>query len=285
MKTHSFALLLALSYSLSFLTACSDKDDTEVATQLEDIEIASLPDNVILPAVSASFDWQLDDVTTDNTFAATVIDVDAFSTTAATVQHFKDQGKIVIAYLSVGSAETFRDDYNDFPSQVLGTIYEGFEDEKWLDITNIDAIAPILRARFDMIANKGFDGIEPDNINGYQNNTGFNLTETDAINFSRWLINEAHIRGLHIGQKNAEEIIPTMVTDYDWLLFEDAYSENFETTAQPYITANKAVFMTEYKDQMTETTFLNTVCPDALSNSYTAILKDRDLTHMVINCN
>ena len=58
MKTHSIALLLALSYSLSFFTACSDKDDTEVTTQLEDIEIASLPDNVVLPAVSASFDWQ-----------------------------------------------------------------------------------------------------------------------------------------------------------------------------------------------------------------------------------
>jgi hypothetical protein len=48
--------------------------------------------------------------------------------------------------------------------------------EKWLDIRRIDLLAPILRARLDLCNVKGFDAIEPDNIEIYDNNTGFPLT-------------------------------------------------------------------------------------------------------------
>ena len=274
------------------IISCSDTDTTittddndDVVILPEDPDVITLPDTIVLPAIGASFDWQLDDVTSSNEFDATVIDVDAFSTSAATVQHFKDQGKIVIAYLSVGSVENFRPDANQFPAAVIGNVYDGFEDENWLDIRNIDALAPILRARFDMIQAKGFDGIEPDNMNGYQNNTGFSLTQTDAIVFSRWLINEAHARNLHIGQKNAEELVPNMVDEFDWMLTEDAYADNFQDEALPYIIAGKAVFVTEYKDAMSQSQFLNTVCPDAAVNQYSAIYKNRDLTDPVISCN
>lgn len=188
-----------LSLCTLLLLSCNDNDDT--ITQEQD------PVNLVLPTVGMSFDWQLDDVTTFNTFNADVIDVDAFSTSTVTVQHFKDQGKIVIAYVSVGSVENFRDDADQFPLDVVGNIYEGFPDKNWIDIRNINAIAPVLRARFD--------GIEPENINGYQNDTGFPLSEADAIIFSRWLIEEAHSRDLHIGQKNAEELVGEMVDEYD----------------------------------------------------------------------
>ena len=231
-----------------------------------------------------SFDWRLTDVTAQDLFDAEVIDLDAFSASAATVAHFKALGKIVIAYVSVGSAENFRSDYDQFPSSILGNVYEGFEDEKWLDIRNMDALSPILRARFDMIEQKGFDGIEPDNMNGYQNDTGFNLSESDAITFSRWLINEAHSRGLSIGQKNAEELVPELADEFDWMLTEDAFADDWYDLVTPYIDLGKAVFVTEYTDQMTENQFLNSVCPTSNSLGFYAILKERDLTEYKLSC-
>jgi hypothetical protein len=136
-----------------------------------------------------------------------------------------------------------------------------------------------------MIQEKGFDGIEPDNINGYQNNTGFNLTEEDAKVYSRWLIEEAHNRGLSIGQKNAEELIPEMVDEFDWLLTEDAYVEDFYQQLNPYISANKAVFFVEYTDRISEDDFQNLVCPEAASQNFSAVLKNRDLTAVTFYCN
>ena len=54
--------------------------------------------------------------------------------------------------------------------------YEGYPDERWLDIAHYKKFAPIIEKRIAMCARKGFDAVEPDNINGWENKTGFPLT-------------------------------------------------------------------------------------------------------------
>lgn len=155
--------------------------------------------SIYVPKPGTSFEWRLDNLPDNYTTTAEAIDIDAFSATKELVSNLQEQGKKVIAYISVWSIENFRQDADQFPQEVVGAVYEGFEDENWLDVRNINVIGPILKARLDMIKEKGFDAAEPDNLNGYQNNTGFPLTQADAIIFSRWLIKEAHERGLFIG--------------------------------------------------------------------------------------
>ena len=48
----------------------------------------------------------------------------------------------------------------------LGQRRRGLAGEYWLDIRRINDLAPIMQARFQMCKAKGFDGIEPDNIDG-----------------------------------------------------------------------------------------------------------------------
>ncbi|TRX49330.1 endo alpha-1,4 polygalactosaminidase [Fulvivirga sp. M361] len=232
-----------------------------------------------------TFEWRLDDLPDDFSTEADVIDIDAFSATPELVANLKAQGKKVVAYVSVGSFEDFRPDSGVFPILVLGNRNESFESELWLDIREIDQLAPILTARFDMIRDKGFDGIEPDNINGYKIDTGFPLTEEDAAIFSRWLINEAHSRGLSIGQKNAPELVPEMVDEFDWILVEDAFVKNFADQLSPYSGVGKAVFLTEYTDRISVSDFQSNVCPLAKANGFSAVLKNRDLTNTTVYCN
>ena len=59
---------------------------------------------------------------------------------------------------------------------MIGNDYVGWPGEKWLDIRAIESLAPLLRARLDLCAAKGFDGIEPDNIEVHDNDSGFPLT-------------------------------------------------------------------------------------------------------------
>lgn len=271
MKIYTLVILAIITI------ACSNNDD-------EITEIEQPNSNFVIPA-GKTFEWRLDILANNYTTNADVIDIDAFSATPELVANLKAQGKTVIAYLSVGSVENYRPDVNDFPQSVIGNEYDGYPDENWLDIREIELLGPIMEARFNMIKSKGFDGIEPDNMNGYQNNTGFDISEEDAIVYSRWLIAQAHSRGLSIGQKNSEELILTLYDEFDWILTEDAFVDDFYKELTPFITAGKAVFLVEYTDRISSGDFQTQVCPNAISRNYSAVLKNRDLTDVTFYCN
>jgi hypothetical protein len=228
------------------------------------------------PPVNTSWQWQLD-TPIDQSFDVTMYDIDLFDNEASTVAALHAQGRKVICYVSAGSWEDWRPDADQFPSSVLGNDYYGWAGEKWLDIRQIDLLAPIMRARLDQCKTKGFDGVEPDNIDGYTNDTGFPLTYQDQLNYNIWFANEAHARGLSIGLKNDGDQVNDLLSYFDWALTEDCFADDWCTQMSPFITAGKAVFTAEYTDQMTSDHFLNQICPQAQTMSFSAILKNRDL--------
>jgi len=230
-----------------------------------------------LPPVGATWQWQLTDTPINSSFDVDVYDIDLFENKAGTVDALHAQGRRVICYLSAGSWEKWRPDADLFPPSVLGKNYEGWPDEKWLDIRQIELLAPIMLARLDRCRAKGFDGVEPDNIDGYTNNTGFPLTYQDQLVYNRWLANEAHARGLSIGLKNDDEQVADLLPYFDWALTEDCFAQNWCGAMVPFIAAGKAVFAAEYSDEWTVTQFHDKVCPRAKTMGFSAILKDRDL--------
>ena len=134
-----------------------------------------------------------------------------------------------------------------------------------------------MRARLDQCQAKGFDGVEPDNIDAYTNDTGFPLSYQDQLDYNIWLADEAHTRGLSIGLKNDGDQVADLLPHFDWALTEDCFADAWCEQMQPFITAGKAVFAAEYTDQMTAGQFASQVCPQAATLSFGAILKDRDL--------
>jgi hypothetical protein len=241
------------------------------------------------PVPEVSFDWDLrSDIPVDMIYNAEVIDLDAFDTSVELIDALHAQGKKVFAYVSVGSWEDWRPDAGSFPNEVIGNSYPGWEGEKFLDIRQIDLLAPIMKARFDMIKEKGFDGIEPDNIdlNSWTvEELGFPISDADVITYSQWLAQQAHNRGLSIGQKNASDLAEQLVNTFDWILLEDAFYEGTQDDAQVYIQHNKAVFATEYTDNFTQSyLFTGEVCNEASQLHYTAILKHRELDEFILTC-
>lgn len=179
-----------------------------------------------------------------------VYNLDMFETTRAQVAALHMKNKKVMCYVNAGAWEDWRPDANRFPTSVLGNDYSGWPGEKWLDIRRIDLLAPILRARLNLCRTKGFDGVDPDNMNGFENSTGFPLTAQDQIRFNKWLATEAHRRGLAIGLKNDSDQAPDLLSSFDWLLTEDCFAQGYcaDATIQSFITAGKPVFAVEYTD-------------------------------------
>ena len=95
----------------------------------------------------------------------------------------------------------------------------------------------------------GCDGVELDNVDGFVNDTGFNLTQQDALNYTRVMANEAHKRGLAVALKNNVELVPQAVDYFDLLINEECFQYNECEGYLPIIAAGKPVFNAEYTQE------------------------------------
>lgn len=233
------------------------------------------------PTPGTTWEWQLDSVPETDFKDVAVYDIDYEDTSSADVKRLHDAGKKVICYVSVGSWENWRLDAQNFPKEILGNDYDGWAGEKWLDIRATEKLYPLLQKRFDECKDKGFDGIEPDNIDGYDNDTGFDITAEDQIIFNKWLASEAHKRGLSIGLKNDPDQVSDLEPYFDWALTEDCTADGWCSDVSPFIEHNKSVFMAEYLDNDID---FNSVCSEAQKNKFSFILKNRDLDANVKIC-
>ena len=191
--------------------------------------------------------WQLQlQGKVDLSVEASVYDVDGADTPARKVAKIHARGARAVCYFSAGSYENWRDDRRLFPEGVLGKPLEGWPGERWLDVRRRDALLPIMRDRMERCARKGFDAVDPDNVDGYQNRTGFPLSPRDQLRYNRALAREAHALGLAIGLKNDLGQVPQLVGDYDFAVNEQCFEYDECGRLQPFIRAGKAVFNVEY---------------------------------------
>ena len=242
--------------------------------------------NIWHPSTGATFQWQLSDKPVDRTVEASVYDIDLFENDARVVSALHHSGRHVICYVDVGSYEDWHPDKARFLAQhaVIGKPYAGWQGEWWLDIRRLDILGPIMRSRLDLCKSKGFDAVEPDNIDGYTNDTGFPLHYQDQLRFNRWLADEAHQRRLSIGLKNDGDQASDLLQHFDWALTEDCFNQGWCDQIGPFIQAGKAVFAVEYDDATSLRTFDQRYCPQARRVHLTLIFKHRGLDRWRRTC-
>ena len=236
-----------------------------------EVPVAASIGGIWRPGPGTSGQWQLNDPPIDRSIDARMYDVDLFATDAATVAALHSEGRIVVCYLNAGGWEQWRPDAARFPDGVIGANLDDWEGERWLDIRRIDLLGPVMEARLDSCKSKGFDGIEPDNIDGFLNDTGFPLTYDDQLRYNIWLADAAHERGLSIGLKNDMEQIPDLLPYFDWALNEQCFEYRECETLLPFIEAGKAVFNVEYGLETSE------FCDRARALGFDSLRKNLDL--------
>lgn len=197
------------------------------------------------PPPGVGWQWQLTGKL-DLSVKAPVYDVDGFTTTKEQVAALKKAGRKTICYLSTGAWEDFRPDAGDFPASLLGK-GNGWEGERWLDIRRLAELEPLMAKRIDMCRDKGFDAVEPDNMDAYRNTSGFPLTAEDQLRYNRLIAKLAHDRGLAVGLKNDLDQIPQLVGDFDFAVNEQCAQYRECEKLTPFIDAGKAVFHVEYE--------------------------------------
>jgi hypothetical protein len=112
----------------------------------------------------------------------------------------------------------------------------------------------ILKSRIALAAEKGCAGVDPDNIDGYGNATGFPLTETHSVELITDLSNYAHSKNLSIGLKNGGLIVPRVASLVDFAITEQCQVYNECAIYAPLTALNKTVIDIEYTGN------LNRIC-------------------------
>jgi hypothetical protein len=198
------------------------------------------------PPQQLTWYWQL--TGTPSTEPTDAVDVDGFDTSAATVAALHASGQRAICYIDAGTAENWRADYSEFPASVKGNAVAGWAGENWLDVAQLSVLEPIMTARFEMCAAKGFDAVEPDNIDGYENDTGFDLTAAEQLTYDEWIAQEVHALGMAVFQKNDPDQATQLQPYFDGELDEECNKYSECSAFAPYLAAGKPVLNAEYSE-------------------------------------
>jgi hypothetical protein len=196
------------------------------------------------PPAHLTWYWQLQGRVRLEIVAAT--DMDAFDNGAADVARLHARGQHVICYVDVGTWERWRPDAARSPRFVRGRA-NGWPGERWLDVRRLAVLEPIMRARFAMCARKGFDAVEPDNMDGFENPTGFHITAAQQLTYDRWVARAVHRLGMAVFEKNDPEQAAKLEPSFDGVLDEQCNQYHECASFRPYLRARKPVLNAEYK--------------------------------------
>lgn len=238
--------------------------------------IAPGPAEIWQPQPRVTWQWQLTGEI-DAALDVQMYDVDLFATPASTIAALHAGGFVVVCYLSAGTYEPWRPDSGDFRPEEFGRALEDWPDERWLD-TRSPAVRSAMLARLDLAVTRACDGVEPDNIDAYQNDSNLDLSRADAIDYLRFLAREAHAKRLSIGLKNGLDLIPGLIGEFDWALNESCLAYDECGALLPFIDAGKAVFHVEYVDDLGDIAARAAeICGNQRIEGFSTLVKEWDL--------
>jgi hypothetical protein len=115
-----------------------------------------------------------------------------------------------------------------------------------------DSVWEIMKSRIALAAEKGCDGIDPDNVDNYGYGSSFGLTREDAINYIKKMADLAHSYGMSMGLKNAGDILHDVLNDIQFAVNEECAMLSGDCDYYEELTAaGKPVLHIEYVSNYT----------------------------------
>ncbi|MDF1816277.1 MAG: endo alpha-1,4 polygalactosaminidase [Verrucomicrobiales bacterium] len=168
--------------------------------------------------------------------------VDLFEVSDEELALLKSQGTKPIAYFS-SQFEDWRPDTKDFPKEDIGKNLDDWEGERWIN-PHSRPIRELMIKRIRKAKERGFYGIDVDNVDFYHFDTGFDNSTETVLEYIRFFIAEAKKNDLKFSLKNATDLAYQLRDEVDFYQNEEGieYKELYK-----YIGVGKPVFNIEYQ--------------------------------------
>jgi hypothetical protein len=177
----------------------------------------------------------------DTAVDAQLFIVDLFDTQSSQIRALHAAGRVVIAYVSVGTLERWRADATAFPASAVGSTLAAYPDEAWLD-TRAASVRSAMRARFEYARQQGFDGVFASTVGAYRRDSGFALDRDDELDYLRFLSDNARALQLSIGLSGDFELSADLTTLFDWALATGCLAANSCDELSPLAAAGVPLF-------------------------------------------
>lgn len=274
--------LLSFSLLLPLLAGCNSGDGTDTTVNPETVPVNEGMGDVVKadavaesdwyrPPLNVTWQWQLKE-NVNTGYPVEIYDIDLFDSPELLIDELHSSGRKVICYFSAGSYEDWRPDASEFPLEDLGKTLQGWEGERWLDIRSSD-VRRIMKQRLELAKKKGCDGVEPDNVDGYANDSGFDLSAADQLAFNRFIAEEAHRRGLSVGLKNDLGQAGQLAVLFDFSVNEQCHEYDECDQLSPFIKSGKPVLNVEYDDNLiSNEAKRQSLCSEAIDKDFSTLI-------------
>jgi len=188
-----------------------------------------------------------------------IYDIDGIINPVSTIRALHGMGKRVVCYIEVGAAGDY---YSAGDEGLTTTYYQQLQaagefgnkvpgyPEYYLNVSSSTTVSIIESMISQQCATKGFDAIESDIDEEYNDNSGFSLSRADEEAYMTTLANFMHGLGLGWFIKNPDDTGDNFAADMeplaDAVLTEQCNQFNSCGLLSPYV-GHKAVFNAEYR--------------------------------------
>ncbi len=229
----------------------------------------------------------------------TVYDIDGIDNPASTVSALHGLGDKVVCYIETGDVGNYYSASEEGLSSTyyaqlkaagdLGSKQQGYP-EYYLNINASSTLSIIEAMISQQCQTKGFDAVETDNDETWQDSTGFSITEANDETYMTSIANYIHSLGMAWFIKNCDDVGNTSFCNAMYPLADAVISEqcNQYGTCSDLgdFIGHKAIFNAEYTDggngQSTTVTAADTdFCPSDNASDFNGELFDVDLDGQV----
>ncbi len=167
------------------------------------------------------------------------------------VNAIKANGNEVGAYISIGTGENWRADFQEMQPYLVTTPWGQWPNEFFVNEVTTGILA-IMKARIDKISDWGCDWVEFDNMDWIYDDDlratyGFQVTQEEGIAYYQELCDYVHQKGMKCMAKNTVE----NASDFDGVLYESYHDDKNwwdQTGAQNFLDSGKLVIVNHYNE-------------------------------------
>lgn len=238
---------ITLVLAMAGIASCSLQTRLEPSNSLQTGKSALPTAQIAVPKMGSSFQIEIDSYT--GNVAADVIEVDPDDVTTEQVRSLRAKGVYPICYVNVGAWEEWRSDSDRFPKEVIGKDNQNLQGVHWLDIGRYRQYFHLMADRIKVCADKGFLAVDADNVDGWQEDTGFKVTSEEGALYVTELAKTAHNHGLAFALRNDIVQLDYLVGDVDMAVVEDCHEGDACENWSVFLKDKKPVFVIEYEDE------------------------------------
>jgi hypothetical protein len=205
--------------------------------------------------------------------------LDAWQQRGDELEALRGAGKPYICYLSAGTVESFRPDADEFPERSVGNVVVGFENERWLDVRD-PRVRELMGARVAELQGFGCAAVMPSSLGGYAVDSGFPLTENDALDYARYIAERVHAGGMSVGLNAPPALTQVLWPSFDFGLAIGCIEGSRCSEYAVFEPARKPVL---YLELGNESDALE-LCKSAQVLGFTPLISDAGFTGQCTDC-